>query len=162
MYGYFAIFASETFKKRKMIKFGKMLAMAGAAAALASCGTNGKGQDGDFKYLIDEFADIKIMKYRIPGWDGLTLQQKEYVYHLGEAAKYGRDIIWMQNCKENLHVRKVIEAIIEDYDYEYGLKIILREDEPYGFGNNFRSLLASVLIALLSGKRLRSNETDSD
>ena len=90
--------------------------MAGAAAALASCGTNGKGQDGDFKYLIDEFADIKIMKYRIPGWDGLTLQQKEYVYHLGEAAKYGRDIIWMQNCKENLHVRKVIEAIIEDYD----------------------------------------------
>ena len=90
--------------------------MAGAAAALASCGTNGKGQDGDFKYLIDEFADIKIMKYRIPGWDGLTLQQKEYVYHLGEAAKYGRDIIWMQNCKENLHVRKVIETIIEDYD----------------------------------------------
>ena len=116
MYGYFAIFASETFKKRKMIKFGKMLAMAGAAVALASCGTNGKGQDGDFKYLIDEFADIKIMKYRIPGWDGLTLQQKEYVYHLGEAAKYGRDIIWMQNCKENLHVRKVIETIIEDYD----------------------------------------------
>ena len=116
MYGYFAIFASGTFKKRKMIKFGKMLAMAGAAAALASCGTNGKGQDGDFKYLIDEFADIKIMKYRIPGWDGLTLQQKEYVYHLGEAAKYGRDIIWMQNCKENLHVRKVIETIIEDYD----------------------------------------------
>ena len=116
MYGYFAIFASETFKKRKMIKFGKMLAMAGAAAALASCSTNGKGQDGDFKYLIDEFADIKIMKYRIPGWDGLTLQQKEYVYHLGEAAKYGRDIIWMQNCKENLHVRKVIETIIEDYD----------------------------------------------
>lgn len=116
MYGYFAIFASETFKKRKMIKFGKMLVMAGAAAALASCGTNGKGQDGDFKYLIDEFADIKIMKYQIPGWDGLTLQQKEYVYHLGEAAKYGRDIIWMQNCKENLHVRKVIETIIEDYD----------------------------------------------
>ena len=90
--------------------------MAGAAAALASCSTNGKGQDGDFKYLIDEFADIKIMKYQIPGWDGLTLQQKEYVYHLGEAAKYGRDIIWMQNCKENLHVRKVIETIIEDYD----------------------------------------------
>ena len=116
MYGYFAIFATGTFKKRKMIKFGKMLVMAGAAAALASCGTNGKGQDGDFKYLIDEFADIKIMKYRIPGWDGLTLQQKEYVYHLGEAAKYGRDIIWMQNCKENLHVRKVIETIIEDYD----------------------------------------------
>ena len=91
----------------------KMIAFAGLAAAMVSCGD--KAADKDFKYLVDEFADLKIMRYQVPGWDGLTLQQKEYVYHLAEAAKYGRDIIWMQNCKENLAVRKVLENILENY-----------------------------------------------
>ena len=72
-------------------------------------------QDGEFKYLIDEFADLKIMRYKVHGWDDLTLKQKEYVYHLAEAAKYGRDIIWMQNCRYNLEIRKVIENILESY-----------------------------------------------
>ena len=90
--------------------------LAGAAAACISCGQAGSKQSEDgFKYLIDEFADLKIMKYKVPGWDDLTLQQKEYVYHLGEAAKYGRDIIWMQNCRENLPVRKTLEKIIDEY-----------------------------------------------
>ena len=73
-------------------------------------------QEGEFKYLIDEFADLKIMRYQVPGWDALTLQQKEYVYHLAEAAKYGRDIIWMQNNKYNLDVRKALENILVNYD----------------------------------------------
>ena len=91
--------------------------LAGAAAACISCGQAGSKQSEDgFKYLIDEFADLKIMKYKVPGWDDLTLQQKEYVYHLGEAAKYGRDIIWMQNCRENLPVRKTLEKIIGEYE----------------------------------------------
>ena len=94
----------------------KMLFMAGIAASAVSCGPDGgKSGDGDFRYLIDEFADIKVMRYRIPGWDGLSLQQKEYVYHLGEAAKYGRDIIWVQNCRYNLPIRKVLENILENY-----------------------------------------------
>ena len=91
--------------------FGKMITAAGLAAALVSC--NEKA--ADFKYLVDEFADLKIMRYKVPGWDELTLQQKEYVYHLAEAAKYGRDIIWMQNCKDNLAIRKVVENIIANY-----------------------------------------------
>ena len=91
----------------------RMIAFSGLAAAMVSCGD--KAADKDFKYLVDEFADLKIMRYQVPGWDGLTLQQKEYVYHLTEAAKYGRDIIWMQNCKENLAVRKVLENILENY-----------------------------------------------
>lgn len=75
-----------------------------------------KTADGkDFKYLIDEFADLKIMKYQIPGWDALTLQQKEYAYHLSEAAKYGRDILWDQNGKYNLQIRHVLENILENY-----------------------------------------------
>jgi len=93
--------------------FVKMIAMSGIALAAVSCAD--KNASGDFKYLVDEFADLKIMRYQVPGWDELSLQQKEYVYHLAEAAKYGRDIIWMQNNKYNLEIRKVIENILENY-----------------------------------------------
>ena len=95
----------------------KMITIVGLAAALVSCSdkTEKTAQNGDFKYLVDEFADLKIMRYQVPGWDELSLQQKKYVYHLAEAAKYGRDIIWMQNCKDNLAVRKVVENIIANY-----------------------------------------------
>ena len=55
------------------------------------------------------------MRYQVPGWDELTLKQKEYVYHLAEAAKYGRDIIWAQNCRYNLQIRKTLENILENY-----------------------------------------------
>ena len=92
----------------------KMITIAGIAAALSSCADKAADK-GDFKYLIDEFADLKIMRYQVPGWDGLSLQQKEYVYHLAEAAKYGRDIIWAQNYKHNLAVRKTLENILENY-----------------------------------------------
>ena len=96
--------------------FLKMTALSALTAAAVSCGNNaGSQQDKDFKYLIDEFADLKIMRYQIPGWDDLTLQQKEYVYHLGEAAKYGRDILWDQHCKANLPIRHAIENILENY-----------------------------------------------
>ena len=91
----------------------KMICFAGVAAAAAGCA--GKAQESEFKYLVDEFADLKVMKYEVPGWDELTLQQKEYIYHLGEASKYGRDIIWMQNNKYNLKIRKVLENILENY-----------------------------------------------
>ena len=92
-----------------MNKLFKMMTMAGVAASLASCDNAGKS---DFKYTIDSFADLKVMRYQIPGWEDLTLQQKEYAFHLAEAAKYGRDILWDQNCKENLRVRHTLEAIL--------------------------------------------------
>ena len=69
----------------------------------------------EFKYLVDEFADLKVMRYQIPEWDQLTLQQKAYIYYLGEAAKCGRDILADQNFKYNLTVRKTIEAILNSY-----------------------------------------------
>ncbi len=93
----------------------KMLLTLASAAAAVSCGDGSKKSDGDFKYLIDEFADIKIMRYQIPGWNRLSLKQKEYIYHLSEAAKYGWDIYWDQNCKDNLAVRKVLQNILENY-----------------------------------------------
>ena len=89
----------------------KMIAITSVATAAASCAQ----EQQEFKYLVDEFADLKIMRYQVPGWDALSLQQKEYVYHLAEAAKYGRDIIWAQNCKYNLQVRKMLENILENY-----------------------------------------------
>ena len=91
--------------------FTKMITITGLAATMISCAD----KSSDFKYLMDEFADLKIMRYQVPGWDELTLAQKEYVYHLAEASKYGRDIIWMQNCKYNLDVRKALEAVLENY-----------------------------------------------
>ena len=95
--------------------FIRMITIAGMAASLVSCSDKAAKEDG-FRYLIDEFADLKIMRYQVPGWENLSLQQKEYVYHLSEAAKYGRDIIWMQNNKHNLEVRKAIENILENYE----------------------------------------------
>ena len=93
----------------------KMFTIAGMAAALVSCADKA-AENKEFKFLIDEFADLKIMRYQVPGWDELTLQQKEYVYHLAEAAKYGRDIIWAQNYKHNLEIRKTLENILENYN----------------------------------------------
>ncbi len=106
-----------------MNKILKMTALTAVAAAAVSCGSgNVQQQDKEFKYLIDEFADLKIMRYQIPGWDRLTLQQKEYVYHLGEAAKYGRDIIWDQHGKYNLRIRKALENILENYKGDRSVK----------------------------------------
>lgn len=101
-----------------MNRLTKMLLTLVTAATATACGQCGsKAGDGgkDFKYLVDQFADIKIMRYRIPGWDELTLRQKEYIYHLSEAAGHGWDIYWDQNCKYNLPVRKVLQNILENY-----------------------------------------------
>ena len=68
------------------------------------------------KTLIDEFADIKIMRFDVPGWEELSLREKAYAYHLCEAAKLGRDITWDQYCRWNLPVRHVVESILERYD----------------------------------------------
>lgn len=92
----------------------KMLITLASAAGVMACSQSEK-KSSDFKYLIDEFADIKIMRYQIPGWDNLSFKQKEYLYHLSEAAKFGWDIYWDQNCKDNLAVRKVLQNILENY-----------------------------------------------
>ena len=83
-----------------------------SAAAVAACA----GENEQFKYTIDQFADLKVMRYKIPGWESLSLKQKTYVYYLAEAAKYGRDITWDQYCKWNLPVRHAIEAVLNGYE----------------------------------------------
>ena len=88
-----------------------MTMIVSAAVLAAGCGSNGSG----FKYTVDQFADAKIIRYQVPGWDELSLQQKEYAYHLAEAAKWGRDILWDQNCRHNLQLRHAVEDILENY-----------------------------------------------
>jgi len=98
-----------------MNKIFKMIIVASSTAmALASC-SDKPAEQADFKYLIDEFADLKVIRYRIEGWEDLTMQQKQYVYHLCEAAKWGRDIYWDQNGKYNLKIRRTIENILNNY-----------------------------------------------
>lgn len=86
-----------------------------SVAAVASCAGE-KSSEQDFKYMVDQFADIRVMRYRIPGWEDLSLKQKEYAYHLAEAAKWGRDITWDQYCRYNLPVRHLLENVLENYD----------------------------------------------
>lgn len=75
-----------------------------------------KNQKKDnFKYLSEQFADLKIIRYQVPGFNELTPKQKELIYYLYQAALSGRDIIWDQNYKYNLKIRKTLEAIVENY-----------------------------------------------
>lgn len=69
-------------------------------------------QVDDFEYFAEQFADLKIIRYQIPGWDNLSSQQKEMVYYLYQAGLSGRDMIWDQNYRHNLEIRKALEAII--------------------------------------------------
>jgi len=69
----------------------------------------------DFNYFVDQFEDMRVLKYKLPGFESLSLQQKKLIYYLGEAALAGRDILWDQNFRYNLLIRKTIEAIIEGY-----------------------------------------------
>ena len=97
-----------------MNTLSKMLMTSAMAALVASCGQK-KEAAPEFKYTVDQFADLKVMRYQIPGWEELTLRQKAYAYHLAEAAKYGRDITWDQYCAWNLPVRHVLEDILNKY-----------------------------------------------
>lgn len=69
----------------------------------------------DFKYVVDRFADIEVLRYQVPDFETLTLNQKLYVYYLTEAALYGRDIMWDQNCKYNLALRQLLENTYTAY-----------------------------------------------
>jgi len=68
-----------------------------------------------FNYSVDRFADVEILRYKVPGFEDLSLNQKKLVYYLSEAAHVGRDILFDQNCRWNLTVRRAVEAIYQNY-----------------------------------------------
>ena len=88
-----------------------------AFALLTACsGSKTTTAEADkFDYTVEQFADLQILRYRVPGFENLSLQQKELVYYLTEAALQGRDILFDQNGKYNLRVRRTLEAIYTGY-----------------------------------------------
>jgi len=85
-------------------------AMMLSAALSVAAGVPAQSQK-PFDYHVDRFADIEVLRYKVPDFDKLTLRQKLMIYYLSEAAQSGRDIIWDQNGKYNLQVREVLETI---------------------------------------------------
>ena len=71
--------------------------------------------DKNFNYFIDQFEDIRVLRYQLPGFEFLTLQQKKLIYYLSQAALSGRDILWDQNFRYNMVIRKTLEAILDNY-----------------------------------------------
>jgi len=69
----------------------------------------------DFNYLVDQFDDMRVLKYMLPGFESLTVQQKKFIYFLSQAALSGRDILWDQNFRYNIQIRKTFEAILDNY-----------------------------------------------
>ena len=98
----------------------KSTIIAGAALAIAACACNSQKEkmdnSSDFDYTADRFADIEVLNYQVPGFESLSLDQKLLVYYLQEAALWGRDILWDQNCSVNLQLRPVLEEIYTTYD----------------------------------------------
>ena len=84
---------------------------------MTACGGNPKttAEAEKFDYTVEQFADLQILRYRVPGFEDLSLKQKELVYYLTEAALQGRDILFDQNGKYNLTIRRMLEAVYTGY-----------------------------------------------
>jgi dipeptidyl-peptidase-3 len=87
--------------------------IATAVIAIASINISAKAED--FNYSVDRFADIEVLRYKVPGFEQLTLNQKKLVYYLTQATLEGRDIFTDQNCKYNLAIRQTLEQIYTNY-----------------------------------------------
>ena len=85
------------------------------AAFLNSCG-GATNQTQKIEYMADKFADIQVLRYEVTGFEELSLKQKELIYYLSQAAIEGRDILFDQNCRYNLAIRRTLEAVYENYN----------------------------------------------
>ena len=83
-----------------------------------------EGGETSFNYVVDQFADLQVLRYQVPGFEELSLRQKQLLYHLSEAALMGRDILADQNCRYNLPIRRTLEAVYTSYTGN-------REDEQF-------------------------------
>ncbi|WP_299889292.1 dihydrofolate reductase [uncultured Lacinutrix sp.] len=107
------------------MKFRPIIGIALVTAFLFSCGNDTNKAEveskkeptvvKDFNFNVEEFADIKVLRYKIPGWENLSLKEQKLVYYLTQAGLAGRDIMWDQNYRHNLKIRKALEAIYKNY-----------------------------------------------
>ena len=70
----------------------------------------------NFPYMVEQFADLKILRYQLPGWESLSLDEQKLVYYLTQAGLSGRDIMWDQNYRHNLKIRQALETIYTTFD----------------------------------------------
>lgn len=103
-------------KSKRWVVLGLTLAVILCASGCGKTETAPEAAaEQDFKWQVDQFADLRILRYQVPGFEDLTATQKELIYYLSEAALWGRDIIFDQNYKHNLTIRKTLDAIVEGY-----------------------------------------------
>lgn len=104
---------------RKIIFMLTSFLMLASCTGKSSDSSNGATEpdmpDASFEYHVDSFADIEILRYYVPGFKNLPLEQKELIYYLSQAALEGRDILWDQHNSLNLTIRRVCESIYENY-----------------------------------------------
>ncbi|QCE42044.1 dipeptidyl-peptidase 3 family protein [Psychroserpens sp. NJDZ02] len=106
------------------MKLKSILSAAFIATLLVSCGNDKVEKpktevapkvETAFDFNVEQFADIKILRYQIPGWENLTLKEQKLVYYLTQAGLSGRDIMWDQNYRHNLKIRKALENVYTNY-----------------------------------------------
>ncbi len=95
----------------------QLISVVAAVSLLTACGGAQKttAEAEKFDYTVEQFADLQILRYRVPEFENLSLKQKELVYYLTEAALQGRDILFDQNGKYNLRIRRMLEAVYTGY-----------------------------------------------
>lgn len=98
-----------------MVNINNKIGGAVMAVALSTSMMVMAKENKDFNYVADRFADIEVLRYEVPGFNDLSLNQKKLVYYLTEAALMGRDILWDQNNKYNLELRQLLENIYTSY-----------------------------------------------
>ncbi|MCB0454830.1 MAG: dihydrofolate reductase, partial [Aequorivita sp.] len=100
------------------------IAMAMSGLLFFSCKDNKPEKDvaqventtsAEFDYNVETFGDVKVLRYQIPGWDKLSLKEQKLVYYLSQAGLEGRDIMWDQNYRYNLTIRKALENVYANY-----------------------------------------------
>ncbi len=103
----------------KLLKAAGIFMIAGVSvicnAQVANTSKLKTNNDKPFDFTVEQFADIKVLRYQIPGWENLTLKEQELVYYLTQAGTAGRDIMWDQNYKNNLKFRKALEQVYVSY-----------------------------------------------
>ncbi|MDR1518331.1 MAG: dipeptidyl peptidase 3, partial [Dysgonamonadaceae bacterium] len=125
----------------------KLVLMTALAASFIACNNSKQTQETpaeslspspeNFQYTVDQFADIEILRYRVPDFESLSLKQRELVYYLNQAALEGRDIFYDQNNKYNLAIRRTLEGIYSNYS----------GDKSTGDWKNFETYLKQVWMA---------------
>ena len=84
-------------------------------AQITKTNTVKTAEKAPFEYVVEQFSDIKVLRYQIPGWENLTLNEQKLVYYLTQAGYSGRDIVWDQHYKHNLKIRKALENMYQNY-----------------------------------------------